>query len=353
MDRRSFLSTIPAVAGLVGVRTRPAAPQSGVGGDERQVMTVRGKVRARELGFTLTHEHALVSFQPYEEWARRPLRYDPDEVVDVVLPYLTRVRDLGCRTFVDATPPLMSRDAALLRRLSEKSGLHVLTATGNYAARQNRHLPPHVFTDSPAALAQRWIHEWDKGIDGTGVRPGLIKLGFNGGRLTDVERRLIGAAAIAHRETGLTIGAHTGPAVSAFEQLAVLESAGVHPSAWIWIHAQQEEDLTQQVDAAKRGAWISFDGIAPDTVAAHVGMVARLRDAGLLNRVLVSQDAGWYSVGEPRGGRIRPFDTVFTAFVPALRSRGFTTTEIDTLFIDNPVSAFALAVRSTASSREC
>lgn len=110
------------------------------------------------------------------------------------------------------------------------------------------------------------------------MHPGFIKLGFNGGRLTDVERRLIAAAAIAHRETGLTIGAHTGPAVSAFEQLAVLESAGVRPSAWIWIHAHQEDDLTQQVKAAGRGAWISFDGVGPDTVAEHVRMVTRLRD---------------------------------------------------------------------------
>lgn len=69
--------------------------------------------------------------------------------------------------------------------------------------------------------------------------------------------------------------------------------------------------------------------------------------------MLVSQDAGWYHVGEPRGGKIRPFDTVFTAFIPALRGRGFTTTEIDTRFIDNPATAFSLAVRTTASSREC
>jgi phosphotriesterase-related protein len=309
-------------------------------------MTVQGAIDARALGFTLSHEHALVNFQPYEESRRRPLAYDPNEVIDVVLPYLTRIRDLGCRTFVDPTPPFVGRDAALLRRLSEKSGLHIVTVTGNYAARENRHLPPHVFTDSAAALAERWIVEWERGIDGTGVRPGLMKLGFNGRRLSDVERRLIDAAAIVHRKTGLTIGAHTGPAVSALEQLARLESAGVHPSAWIWIHAQQEKDPRQHVDAAKRGAWISFDGVAPDSVESHVDGVIRLRDAGLLNRVLVSQDAGWYNVGDPRGGKIRPFDTVFTTFIPALRARGFTPGEIESLFIGNPAAALSIAVRS-------
>ena len=91
------------------------------------------------------------------------------------------------------------------------------------------------------------IHRWHRRH---GVRPGFIKLGFNGGALSEVERKLIRAGAAAHRATGLTIGAHTGPAVAAYEQLAELEAAGVHPSAWIWIHAQNETDPARYNDAA-------------------------------------------------------------------------------------------------------
>jgi phosphotriesterase-related protein len=346
MDRRTFLRTIPALAVTVGAPSRADALQLQAAPAAPEVMTVRGRVRAGELGFTLSHEHALVDFRAYKEWAQSPNAYDRREVVEVVVPHLMRAREAGCRTFVDATPPFVGRDAALLQQLSDASGLHIVTATGNYAARDAQHLPPYVFTDSPSALAQRWIDEWDKGIEGTGVRPGFIKLGFNGKRLTDVERTLVRAAAIAHRKTGLTIGAHTGPAVSAFEQIAELESGGVRPSAWIWIHAQGEPDLSQHVRAAKRGAWISFDGVAPDSLSAHVEAVVRMRDAGLLQHVLVSQDAGWYHVGEARGGTIRGFDTVFTAFVPALRAKGFSQAEIDTLFVDNPARAFSVAVRA-------
>src|SRR5262249_39166276 len=150
------------------------------------------------------------------------------------------------------------------------TGLHILTVTGNYGALDGRYLPPYVTTDSVEGLAQRWIEEWRNGIEGTDVRPSFIKLGFNGGPLTAAEQKLIRAAAIAHRETGLTIGAHTGPAVSAFEQLSALSNAGVRPSAWIWIHAQNEKDLSFHVRAARLGAWVSFDGVRPDTVAAHV-----------------------------------------------------------------------------------
>ena len=343
MKRRIFLQTIPALAAVLAASRIEAAPK---GSSPGEVMTVRGRIRAASMGVTLTHEHLLANFQPYEEWEKQPRSYDRDEVAKVAMPYLMRIKELGCRTFVDATAVALGRDVRLLRRLSEESGLNILTATGNYAAAEYKFLPRYVYDSSPEVLARRWIDEWTNGIDGTDVRPGFIKLGFNGRALSEVEKTLIRAGAIAHRETGLTIGAHTGQAVAAFEQLAILTAMGIHPSAWIWIHAQNEKDLSRHAEAAKRGAWISFDGIDPTSIDAHVGMVANLRDHGLLDHALVSQDAGWYSVGEPDGGTFRSFDTVFTAFIPALRRKGFTQKDIDTLLAHNPARAFTLDVRS-------
>src|SRR6185369_17814457 len=118
---------------------------------------------------------------------------------------------------------------------------------------------------------------------------------------------------------------------SAFDQLDVLEKAGLHPSAWIWIHAQNERDRAQHVTAARRGAWVSFDGLGAtgQPAADYVDMVNRLRQQGLLHRALVSQDAGWYHVGQPHGGTIRAYDALFTTFVPAARSAGFSQADID------------------------
>lgn len=345
-NRRAFLqglSTSGALLALGGCKT-----PSGAG--HTTVMTVRGPVPAQDIGFTLTHEHLLASFQPYAEWARAPLVYDPDEVVRVMLPHLQRIASLGCKTFVDATAVGLGRDPVVIRRLAEASGLNILMTTGNYAAIDFRQLPPYVFDDSEQRLAARWVSEFHDGIEGSGVRPGFIKLGFNGRPLADVERKMIRAGAIAHRATGLTIGAHTGPAVAAFEQLAELDSLGVAPDAWIWIHSQNEPDVTRHEEAARRGAWISLDHVSPATIADHVERVARLRDAGFLGRVLVSQDAGWYSIGRPNGGTVRPFDTVFTEFIPALENRGFTAAEIRTIFVDNPARAFGIRKRLARGS---
>lgn len=315
--------------------------------NDRTVMTVRGPIRPAQMGTTLSHEHVLANFQALAEREKQPWTYDQDEVVKVVLPFLEQIKKLGCRTFIDCTAVALGRDPRLLRRLSEKTGLHIVTVTGNYAAVNAQFLPPHVFTDSIDALAQRWIREAKNGIDGTNIRPGLIKLGFNGGPLTETEQKLIHAASIAHQQTGLTIGAHTGPAVSAFAQLSMLEKTGVHPSAWIWIHAQNEPETSQHIKAARIGAWVSFDGVSPATLAKHVELVKSMRNEGLLHRVLVSQDAGWYHVGQPHGGAFRTYATVFTEFIPAIRAAGFTEADVRTLFIDNPAKAFSISVRTT------
>lgn len=356
MDRRTFLQTLLAASAAT---TLPACVPAGYrAAGPRRVMTVNGLIDAAEMGMTLTHEHLFANLQPYKEQVSNPVRYDPDEVVEVVLPYLARIRELGCRTLIDCTATHLGRNPALIKRLSDASGLHLLTLTGNYAAAGQRFLPPYVFSDSAEALAARWIDEWHHGIEGTGIRPGLIKIAFDGGPLPPVEQKLIRAAAVAHRETGLVIGAHTGAwgdvtaganAESAFAQLDQLEDAGVAPSAWIWMHAHNEPDFPQLVRAAQRGAWVSLDGFRPDSVVDYVNMVTRMRDEGLLHRVLVSQDAGWYTAGEPRGGDFNPFHPVFTSFIPALKEAGFTDAGIGTLFIDNPAEAFSIRVRSPAS----
>jgi len=344
MRRREFLvGTALAAAAASSNSGLMASPAAG-----SRVMTVTSWIPAHQMGLTLAHEHALANFAGYEAWTRQPHPYDISQVVEVVLPRLLRLRQFGVGTFVDATATFLGRDPALLALLSRRSGLHILTVTGNYAAFDNRFLPPWAFTDTPDQLAARWIAEWDHGIERTAVRPGFIKLGFNGGPLSPVERNLTRAVAIAHLRTGLTIGAHTGPAVAAFEQLAELEQAGVHPSAWIWIHAQNEKDPERHLEAARRGAWVEFDGIDPATIDLHVALVTRMRDAGLLDRVLISQDAGWYAVGEPHGGdKPRSYEIIFTHFLPALRAKGFGSAEIDRLLVHNPARAFAVAVRRT------
>jgi phosphotriesterase-related protein len=307
-------------------------------------MTVSGPIAPEQMGTTLPHEHVLVDFAGAELVS--PDRYDRAEVFETVLPHLQQVRALGLQTLVEATPAYLGRDPLLLQQLADASGMHLLVSTGYYGAREDQHLPRHALEDPADSLASRWTREWETGIDGTGIRPGFIKIGVDAGPLSDLHRKLIQAAARTHLRTGLTIAAHTGPAAGALDQLAVLEEEGVHPSAWIWVHAQAEQDSTIHARAARSGAWISFDGLAPENVDRYVARVGFMQAHGLLHRVLISHDAGWYHVGEPGGGTFRPYDTLFDDLLPALRAAGFTDEEIHQLTVTNPAEAFAVRVRA-------
>jgi len=74
-------------------------------------------------------------------------------------------------------------------------------------------------------------------------------------------------------------------------------------------------------------------------------LVQNLKRAGLLDRVLLSHDAGWYAVGETRGGQVRGYETMFTQFLPALQEAGLTRDEIRLLTVTNPARAFAVRQR--------
>lgn len=348
MSRRAWLSSICAV--LSGCAARDQNPQRSSVRPARQIQTVTGPIAADRLGLTLMHEHVLVDFVGADRVSAS--RYNDEEVFKTVLPYLQQVRKLGCDTLVECTPAYLGRDPRLLRRLSAAAGLRILSNTGYYGAARDKHLPAHAFKETAEQLAERWIREATQGIDGTSIKPAFMKIGVDGSPLSKVDATLVRAAAITHRATGLPIASHTTSGAAAIEQLDILQQAGVPGSAFIWVHAHAERDGAFHVRAAQRGAWVEFDGLSDATLARHVELVNVMKEEGLLESVLISHDAGWYRVGEPAGGKFRPYDTLFTAFIPALRKAGFGAFDVRQLLIANPRAALtprALTARDNIS----
>jgi phosphotriesterase-related protein len=304
--------------------------------EEPMVITVQGPVKVSELGRVLTHEHVMVDFIGADKVS--PDRYDRAEVRAVMLPYLLNLKAAGVETLMECTPEFIGRDVALLRELSEASGVRLVTNTGWY---KDPFLPPRAYELTAEQIAAEWIAEAREGIGGTGIRPGFIKIAVNPGELIEVQAKIVRAAALTSKATGLVIASHTGSNVAAEQELGILESEGLPESRLIIVHCDAEPDIEAHGRLAARGAWLSYDGIREGNAAEKVTLVveAYRRWPGQL---LISQDAGWYNVGTPGGGEVAALDWLPRHFLPLLREAGLTEDDIEQLMVRNPARAFAV-----------
>lgn len=315
------------------------------------IMTVKGPIPAADMGKTLIHEHVFLDWSGADSIQTE--RWDNEEAFHIILPELREMQASGVKTFFECTPNYLGRNPALLRRLADSTGLHIVTNAGYYGARKNKYLPSHAFSETPEQLADRWVLEYEKGLNNSGIRPGFIKIGVDSDSiLSPMHRKLVQAAALAHLRTGLTIVAHTGPDAPALQEADILESMGVGLDAWVWTHAQGGTS-GRHAALARRGAWISLDGLGwvatangdSSALKKYVQQIVYLKDQGLLHRLLISHDAGWYTHGQPEGGPFQPYTNIFTLLVPELKKSGFTEHDLQQLLEKNPQEAYSIRVR--------
>ncbi|MBI3682750.1 MAG: phosphotriesterase [Acidobacteria bacterium] len=281
----------------------------------------------------LVHEHVLVDFNGADKTG--PGRYDPDVVFGLVKPKLEAVARLGCKRFQDCTPNFLGRDPKLLSRLSQATGIEIWTNTGLYAARNHVFLPAYAHQEGAGQLARRWVEEARQGVDG--VKPRFIKIGVNRGPLPDIDKKIVRAAALAGKETGLTIASHTGNGIAAVEQLEIALKEKLSAAKFVWVHADGEKDHSFHKRMAEAGAWVEFDhvGPKPDAIEWHIECLQFMDKNKLLGRTLISQDAGYYRPGEPNGGPFKDYTHIYTDFAPRLPAA-----MVRTLLWENPRAAF-------------
>jgi phosphotriesterase-related protein len=292
------------------------------------------------MGLTLIHEHMLVDFIGAD--SINSGRWNRDSVEQKVLPFLLEIKQYGVQSILDCTPSYLAKDPLLLKSLSEKSGIQILTNTGFYGAVGGKYLPDFVQTESAEQFADRWIAEFEIGIEGTGIKPGFIKISVNeADTLSLIDQKLVKAAGITHQKTGLTIASHTGTWRTAVQEVRILQEMGVNPSEFVWVHAQNEPDFENYKVAAEMGVWISLDGIGW-AFDPYVDRLIFAKENGILDNVLISHDAGWYDPAKAGGGDFQPFTNIFEKLIPILNGKGFTEKDWDLLLKENPKSAFSI-----------
>ncbi len=320
-------------------------------GQEGEIMTINGPIQPSEMGKTLIHEHVFLDWSGADRID--PKNWNSDEAYEVILPFLLEVKKHGVTTFMECTPTYLGKNVPLLKRLADATKLQIITNTGFYAARKHQYLPEKVQRLRASEIASIWIDDWRNGIDDSGVRPGFIKIGVDSKPdLESVDTKIVRAAAQTHLATGLTIVAHTGDDTTAFQQLKIIESEGVSPEAFVWTHAQRGT-THGHIRAARAGTWISLDGLGwarptpgnLQELEKYAGFLLALKEHQLLHKVLISHDAGWYTVGEESQGSYRGYTLIFEILIPYLNRLGFEESDWQQLLIDNPQAAYQIRVR--------
>ncbi len=301
------------------------------------IQTVRGGIKPSELGMTLIHEHIIVDFIGADKISKD--RYDADEVFDVMLPYLEEIKALGVTGFGDCAPMYLARDAQLLARLAEAVDMNIITNTGLY---KEPYLPQYAFQKSADELAQMWIDEMKNGIEGTGIKPGFIKIAVNPGNLIPVQQKIVRAAARTSLATGMTIASHTANGIAAIEELDILTEEGLPLNKFIFVHAASESNQEYHFRAAERGAWVEYDGISKPQANRNIQLIKGMLEKGYEDNILLSQDAGWYNVGQAGGGNIRGYAYLVEEFIPLMKNSGISQDTIDKLMIVNPAQALRI-----------
>jgi phosphotriesterase-related protein len=324
------------------------------------VLTVLGPIDAGELGPTLVHEHVLASYpgdvlDPTGSW-------DRSACIETGVRRMTELRDVGVRTLVDASPIEFSRDPGLLAEISERSGMNVVCATGFYL--EHIGIPYYWRIRTQDEITELFLHEIEHGIDGSSVKPGVIKIA-SGDPPTDLERRVIAAAAVAARESGLTIISHCENSAGWDVQLDVLGENGADPSRCLIGHQDQAASADQLVSITERGAFVGVDRVGYEVLAPddqRVQLVKGVIDAGHADRLCLSMDhmcclrSPRFPYFVPEGLREsfeqtmrpaveeqmfrRPYTYLFTDFLPQLEAAGVERARIDSILTDNPRALF-------------
>ncbi|MCK4260261.1 MAG: hypothetical protein KAX49_14885 [Halanaerobiales bacterium] len=305
------------------------------------INSLLGRISPKKLGKTLMHEHIMCDYIGADFVS--PDRYDRKEVVETMLPYLMKLKEAGCDTFVDATPHGSGRDVEILRECSLRSGLHFVTATGTF---KEKGVSKKIRAATIDAIVQCWEKEFREGIGETGIKPGFIKIALDDGPISKLQEKILRAAARTSLKTGMAIQSHTLLPATILQAGRILEEEELPFDRFIWTHADCGEDLPTMIELGRRGMWIQIDSIGYMPYEKHVKMLRELIQAGILDRMLLSQDKGWFVVGKDKGRFVNPYHRLFTEFLPLCRASGIKEEWIDQMLVTNPAKVLDIKMEN-------
>ncbi len=339
MNRRSFLGCTLTAGCTLSLDQLAALGQP----SPKRIMTVRGWIDSDQFGVALPHEHIICDFIGADKTGNH--RWNRKIVFHRMLPYLEELKKVNVTTFFDCTPIYIGRDPVLLKQLAKAANLNIVTNTGYYGGANDKFVPKQAFTMSVDDVAAQWVKEFEFGIGDSGIHPGFIKIGVDSIKnendpLSDIDTKIVRAAAQVSQQTNLSVTCHTGGGFAGLSALRLFLEEGGKAKRFIVAHSDNH-GIAINKKVADLGGWVSFDAISRRPLKQHLEIVPEMLKHRA-DRLLISQDNGWYSVGEPDGGQVRGYTELHRSFLPALSKAGVSKDQLEQITEVNPWNAFAI-----------
>ena len=305
------------------------------------INSVLGPMDTANLGFTLPHEHLIDSSAgvnaTYDELVNREL------ALETAVKDFTQAHSEGVDTIVEVSPLDLGREVSLMKEVSERSGVNFICCTGCWLD-----IPRSFWGRTPDFIAALWAREIEVGIEGTGIRAGIIKVATSD-PISEQEELMLRSAAKTHLLTGVPVTTHT-PAQSRVgeKQVRILKEEGVEPHQIYIGHINNTPDKDYHRELARLGVWLGWDINNPfgrphlPSWQQMTTYLKELLDEGLGSNLMLSHD--WNVVitrlaspGFPsREQNPDGYLWLTRMVIPRLMEAGVDQSAIDHLMKDNP-----------------
>jgi phosphotriesterase-related protein len=307
------------------------------------INTVLGPISPSDLGFTLMHEHVMVSASGlYDSY--------PDllgeEREQKAITDLKRAKAEGIDTMVDATTFDLGRKATLLETVSRESGVNIINVTGWWLD-----VPRFLSGVSANQMAREFIRDVEEGFRGTNIKAGILKCAADFEGVTPDLEVMARAVSRAHVHTGLPIMVHSYPTDHvARRQIEIFREEGVDLTRVKIDHSNDTTDMEYLKWILDQGCYLGLDRYPGRLVSPQMRNVTmkNLIDAGYADRLCPSHDCICLAVMKENPDGSMPDEHDFARHnldqylyisrqvIPDLKEMGVDDKTIDTLFVDNP-----------------
>ncbi|MCH7734605.1 MAG: phosphotriesterase-related protein [Chloroflexi bacterium] len=308
------------------------------------INTALGPVDTSELGFTLSHEHLLISSAGIR--TTYPEFIDREAGIAEGIRQFKEAKAQGVDTVIDLTTMDLGRDIRAIEQVSRESGVNFIVATGTWLD-----IPRSFATADPDDIAVLYMREIEEGIEGTGIKAAVIKVANDAGGVTPAGEIILRAAARAQRATGVPIYTHTRAQERVGDQqVRIFEDEGVDLNRVCVGHSNDSTDLDYLAGLLKKGVWLGLDRYPSREPSwqERTGVVKQLLDAGYGNRLMLGHDNSVTAAAVPESRRterskINPDGYLFITrnVLPLLTELGATNDQLDALMVGNPRRYFA------------